>query len=144
MIARKSSAGFTLMELLIVVVIVGILAALAYPSYTRWVVRTKRAAAATCLTEAAQFMERYYTTNLRYDQNLAGTAVAFPTLGCANDLSNEYMFGFNGAPARTTYMVQAVPNAAVQNDPLCGTLTYNQAGVKGESGTAASAEECFR
>ena len=56
--------GFTLIELMIVVAIIAIIAAIAYPSYINSVVKTKRAAAEGCVSEYANYMERYYTTNL--------------------------------------------------------------------------------
>ncbi|HWK49253.1 MAG TPA: type IV pilin protein, partial [Steroidobacter sp.] len=58
--------GITLIELMVVMVIIGILTAIAYPSYQRHVARTHRNAAAACLSQIAQAMERRYTTNLSY------------------------------------------------------------------------------
>ena len=60
------SQGFTLIELMVVVAIVAILATIAVASYEYAVTKSRRSAAANCLQERAQFMERYYTTNLTY------------------------------------------------------------------------------
>lgn len=129
------SAGFTLVELMVVVAILGILAAIAYPSYTAYLVKARRTAAATCLQQQAQFMERYYTTNLTY------VGAPNPAV-CDPDLDGFYSFGFSGAAAARTFTLQAVPTAR-QPDGLCGTLTINQQGVRTESGSAASAAECW-
>ena len=133
----KYGKGFTLIELMIVVAIVAILAAIAYPSYVTHVTKTRRAAGAACLLEAAQFMERYYTTHLTYD----GAAVDFPNTQCMNDLADHYDIELNGAPGPTSYTVQAVPkNAQQQRDTKCGTLTLNQAGTKEVDGSGSVAE----
>jgi type IV pilus assembly protein PilE len=126
---------------MVVVAILGILAAIAYPSYTQYLVKARRTAAATCLQQNAQLMERYYTTNLSY------VGAPAPTL-CDPDLNGFYAISFAGtagapaAPAARTFIIQAVPTQR-QNDGLCGTLTINQQGVRTESGSAASAAECW-
>jgi type IV pilus assembly protein PilE len=76
--SKKSAAGFSLLELMIVVVIVGIITSIAYPSYQNHMTSARRTDAQSVLMEAAQFMERFYTENNRYDQDTGGTAVALP------------------------------------------------------------------
>ncbi|WP_272887738.1 type IV pilin protein [Caldimonas thermodepolymerans] len=135
--------GFTLIELMIVVVVIAILAAIAYPSYQEHVVKSRRATAQACLLELGQFMERFYATNMRYDQTTGGAAVALPQTQCGRDLAGFYAFQFaDEEPTAGTYEIEAVPQGAqAKGDTLCGTLSVNQRGEKkvGVEGTAVSA-----
>lgn len=133
--AYRSTAGFSLIELMIVVAVLAILAAIAYPAYSEFIVKSRRTAAAACLQQNAQFMERYYTTNLSY------AGAPDPQL-CDPDLNGFYNISFSGTPAARTFTIQAVPTGR-QPDGTCGTLTINQQGVRTESGSAASAAECW-
>lgn len=125
---RKNIAGFSLIEVMIVVVIVGILATVAIPGYQRYVIQANRTAATACLTEMAQFMERTYTQNMTY----APVGIGIPAIGCVNELGQRYTFSLANL-GRRTYTLSAVPTA-LQNDADCGTLTLNQAGQKGALG----------
>lgn len=143
--SRRRVGGFTLIELMIVVLVVGVLMAIAYPSYQGHVIKTRRAAASACMVEAAQFMERFYTTNLRYNATPppANVAVALPALQCGRDLATHYTIGLAAGTTATTYSIRAVPRGQqLSKDTKCGTLTINQIGTKGKSGTA-SISECF-
>ncbi|MEW5838112.1 MAG: type IV pilin protein [Pseudomonadota bacterium] len=137
------SQGFTIVELVVVVAIIGILAAIAYPSFQQSAIKSKRGAAVSCLLEQVQFMERFYSTNLRYDQTTAGVAVALPAGGCRTALETapaSYLFSFTATPTARAFTIQAVPQGAqATGDAACGTLTINQAGVKTASGTQGAA-----
>ncbi len=131
---RKQS-GVTLIELLVVVLIIGILAAIAVPSYTGYVTRGNRAAARACTSEMAQFMERYYTSNLSY----VGAA---PVLGCQNEggLNLRYTLTVDTL-AQNTYRLVATPiGTQLSNDAVCGVLTLNQSGARTISGTGSTSE----
>lgn len=133
----RRAAGVTLIELMVVMAIVGILAAIAYPTYQQYVVRSNRAAAKACMSEVAQFMERYYTTNLTYVGAVTG-------LSCQTEggLDERYTLTLSNLGART-YTVNATPiNAQLTRDTECGVLTVDQASLRGKSGTG-TLETCW-
>jgi type IV pilus assembly protein PilE len=148
---RTESSGFTMLELMIVVAIIAVLAAIAIPSYQNYVVKTNRSAAEGCMSEYANYMERFYTTNLRYDETpaTAGSASAVavanpvtttpPTLAldCAttSQTGNNYTYTVP-AVSTTGYTVQATPiNAQLTRDTQCSTLKLNQIGTRTSTGT---------
>ncbi len=130
----REQGGFTLIELMIVVVVVAILAAVAYPSYREHVIKTRRAAAAGCLHEHAQLLERHFATRMTY-----ATAPAFAGQ-CVADLAQYYTFA--AVPAARTFTLSATPTAN-QPDTKCAVMGLDQAGTKTKTGTASTAEECF-
>lgn len=128
--AKNAALGFTLVELMITLAIIGILATIAYPSYQDHVIRSNRATAQVCLTEMAQFMERFYTTNMRYDRTAAGVAVALPVTNCSNELRARYDFAFTAAPTATTYSIGATAKGSQANDKSCKSLALDNTGQK--------------
>jgi len=133
---RKKQGGFTLLEIMIVVVIVGVLAAIALAAYQRHVVKARRSTAAVCLQERAQFMERFYTTNMTY-------AGAPNPAQCGNGLDAFYTIAFSGTPSASAFTLTATPKGIqASKDTECATLSLNEKGVRGVTGTSA-ATQCW-
>jgi type IV pilus assembly protein PilE len=122
-----SSRGFTLVELMVVVAIVGIMAAVAYPSYQDSVRKSRRADGKTALLQAVQVAERWFTQNNTYDMT-GGT----PPNGPSDE--GHYTLAYVGGA--TTFLITATPGGAQASDP-CGALTINQANVKDSAGGMA-------
>ena len=133
---RRASAGFTLIELMIVVVVIAILAAVAVPAYQNYAYRARRPDGKDMLLRVAQAEERYYTSFNRYTGTLGD-------LGFSSGDSEKGYYTVTVATARTAqaYTLSAVPQG-VQGGDACATLTLDSTGVKAESG-AASNGDCW-
>jgi len=124
----RKQLGVTLIELLITVAIIGILAAIAYPSYQTHVARANRAEVQGILMENAQFLERNYTTANRYDQDSAGTATALPFTTSPKTGTAKYNLAAAFGTSQT-FTLTATPTGSMTGDS-CGNLTLTHAGVK--------------
>jgi type IV pilus assembly protein PilE len=135
---QRKTYGFTLIELMITVAIVGILAAIAYPSYLDQVRKSRRADAQSALLQAANRQERLYTTQYTYTQNLAD-------LGMAAETENKaYTLNIDSADANGFQISANAQNDQTNDD--CTTLTINQRGQKTANGAAVGAaisQQCW-
>lgn len=134
--------GMTLIELMIVVVVIAILAAIGYPSYTEQVNRGRRGEGKSALLKAAQQMERYYTLNNCYPSaacapnNAAASAAALTAAGIrgySGDDPTESWYAITVTVNPQDYTLTATPQNFA--DPKCAVLTLSNTGVKTKSGT---------
>ncbi|MBR4736480.1 MAG: prepilin-type N-terminal cleavage/methylation domain-containing protein [Rhodocyclaceae bacterium] len=132
--SRRILSGFSLIELLTVLAIIGILTAIALPAYNKYVVRARTTLAQTCLEEYAQHMERFFTTNMRYPNNIDGI-----NLMCANDLEGYYTFTTADLTNRAfTLVATPIGTQAESSVETCGTMQLTQTGRR----TASKGESC--
>ncbi len=138
----RKAQGFTLIELMIVVAIIGILASIAYPSYMDSVRKSRRGDCAGALAGLANAMERYFTVNNTYVGAAVG-AGGIPGQCPVDGGTATYNLEIS-AQAASTYTIQAVPTGAQANDK-CGTLTLTNTGVKDISGAESGLtwEDCW-
>ena len=140
--SNTKQSGVTLIELLIAIVLLSIIAASAYPSYTQYVVRAKRTAGKSVLLQVADRQQQYFMDNKRY-------ANALTTLGFQE---NPFMVGSDGdyvtmgdnervymiamaAPTPTTYTLVAIPQMIMaMKDNQCAVLFMLSTGQKGSTG----------
>lgn len=115
--------GITLLELMIVVTIVGILAAFAFPSYRAQVIRTHRADGMAALMQVSQQLERCYTRFSAYNHaNCVAPNVTIPF----TSLDGHYIV--TGAPTASAFTLDATPQGGQADDTDCGVLRLTSTG----------------
>ena len=135
----RRTAGFTLIEMMIVVAVIGILAAVAYPNYTEYLIKSRRADCKAVILSAANMLERGFSINSTYpsaadpdDPSSVNPVAAFT---CPlNGGTQTYTLGYvtDGA----SFTLTATPTA-VQTRDSCGTLTLTNTGARRASGTGS-------
>jgi type IV pilus assembly protein PilE len=131
---RKTGAGFSLIELMIVVAIIAILAAIAVPSYVKYMQQGRRSDALAGIALDQGILERCYATTFDYKQDQGAT----PPAGCSTfqtvSPSKYYniVLVINGASPASSYTVTATPVAggAQASDTACATMSVTSANVQ--------------
>ncbi|WP_275975282.1 type IV pilin protein [Alkalimarinus coralli] len=136
--------GFTLIEIIIVIAIIGILAAIAFPSYQESVRKSRRVEAKSVILEAAARQEKFFSQQYAYATTMNSTATV-PGLGYnANPFITESGFysiaiTTTGTPASTYTLTASAIGAQAADD--CKTLSLTNTGVKGATGGTVA--ECW-
>jgi type IV pilus assembly protein PilE len=138
--SQRAQRGFTLIEVMIVVAIVGILSAIAYPSYAEYVARGHRADARAGLLQAQQWLERAATATGVYPTALPGN------LTWAADGTKRYTIGFAAGNTNSAFTLVATRKAGgSQARDKCGDFTLTNTGVRGalDYSSGTTAEVCW-
>ncbi len=125
---RQRATGFTLIELMVTVAVVGILAAIAYPSYINYLIRASRAAAQSFMLDVTNKEEQYLLDSRTYLP--VNNNASFSSLGLSvpTEVSSFYNLSVASATS-TTYTVQAVPIAGTRQ-ASDGPVYIDQSGAK--------------
>lgn len=135
---KRTNAGFTLLEVMIVVVVIGILASIAYPSYREYVLRGNRAEGQAFLSEAAARQERYYAQYNSYVTTNADRAKLQINEAKYSKLYDLGVSKVNNDGGYTLTVTQKF------GDTDCGNLTLDGRGIRGRTGSGKTVEECWR
>jgi type IV pilus assembly protein PilE len=124
---RRRPAGFTLIELMIALVVVAIIAAIAYPSYQDSVRKSRRAEAKAAVNDLAARLEQFFLDNKTYSDD-------FPTLN-ANDTTEHGYYTLEIDPGGTgdiasSYLITATAVGVQASDTKCATFTMSSTGAK--------------
>ena len=141
---RRRQFGITLIELMVVVAIIAIISAFAYPSYQRYVVKAKRTVAQNTLLQIADRQQQFFMDNKRFTADL--TDLGFPAdphvvdddgnSTVAGDSQAVYSLSLSNVTA-TTWTITAAPlHGQLTRDTYCGNLTITHAGTKGKTGAS--------
>jgi type IV pilus assembly protein PilE len=140
----RAARGFTLVELMIAVAVVGILATVAYPSYVNQLRQSRRTDAKIALLDLAARQERFFSVNNVYattPQQLGYATAAFP-LDVLSGSAAYYQLSTRVAAAAAGFSATAVPVGAQAVD-ACGTYAIDHLGVQSNTSNSLPASLCW-
>lgn len=154
---RRAESGFTLIEMMIVATVIGILAAIAYPSYTTQILESQRTEGKAALMRAAQLLERSFTQNGAYPDGATALGTLYGAASGTPIYSNpdnpmsaalgkfEIVYAPAAGGAPVDYVLRAVPQTTAADDPECPTLGIDERGRRLVSDAVpAPGNRCWR
>ncbi len=139
---KNRMAGFSLVELMVTLVLISILAAIAYPSYLGQLRKSRRAEAAIALHSLAQAQERFYARFRTYTSIVAGPDLCADSacgLGRRSGSSENGYYALTAIGDATSYLLIATASGPQIEDSDCRSMTVDNVGVK--VGTSASGQD---
>jgi type IV pilus assembly protein PilE len=137
--------GVSLMELLVVIAVLGTLAAIAVPSYRRYLIRSQRSEAKIALMQVQTAQEKFYLQNNTYTNSITGGPGVGLGMGTVSETGKYDIAITTFAADGQSYVATASPRSGggQTDDVICANFTINERGTRGISGTGA-AETCWK